>query len=112
MQLFLINLYLHKFFNMDIDISKSDFNETLAPWIAKTYKMMNMHISDVFKKNKLYVFLVCLAISIFIWLLIVLSKNNIETIDYPITYSKPPDNLVLTNVPDSLLSFRLSSSGF
>lgn len=40
---------------MDIDLSKSDFNETMAPWIAKTYKMMNMHISDVFKKNNIQV---------------------------------------------------------
>lgn len=35
-----------------------------------------------------------------------------ETIDFPILYGKAPSNLVLTNTPDSLLSFRLSSSGF
>ncbi len=63
-------------------------------------------------RNQLYVFLVCLAISIFIWFLIVLSKKNMETIDFPILYGKAPSNLVLTNTPDSLLSFRLSSSGF
>ncbi len=63
-------------------------------------------------RNQFYVFLVCLAISIFIWFLIVLSKKNMETIDFPILYGKAPSNLVLTNRPDSLLSFRLSSSGF
>jgi hypothetical protein len=35
-----------------------------------------------------------------------------ETIDFPVLYGKSPSNLVLTNKPDSLLSFRLSSSGF
>jgi hypothetical protein len=63
-------------------------------------------------RNQFYVFLVCLAISIIIWFLIVLSKKNMETIDFPVLYGKSPSNLVLTNKPDSLLSFRLSSSGF
>ena len=98
---------LHKSGQRD---SKSILLYTKALKSGLIYRIGNPKDEDL--KNKLYVFLVCLAISIFIWLLIVLSKNNIETIDYPITYSKPPDNLVLTNVPDSLLSFRLSSSGF
>ncbi len=40
---------------MDIDINKSDFNKTLAPWIGKTFKMMNMFICDVFQKNNIQV---------------------------------------------------------
>ena len=40
---------------MNIDLSKSDFNDTLAPWIGKTYKMMNTFISDVFKNNNIQV---------------------------------------------------------
>ena len=40
---------------MHIDISKSDFNETLAPWIGKTYKMMNTYISDIIKNNNIQV---------------------------------------------------------
>lgn len=40
---------------MDIDINKSDFNKTLAPWIGKTSKMMNVYITDVFQQNNIQV---------------------------------------------------------
>jgi len=40
---------------MEIDINKSDFNKTLGPWIGKTFKMMNMFISDVFQQNNIQV---------------------------------------------------------
>ncbi len=40
---------------MDFNNSKSDFNKTLAPWIGKTFKMMNMFISDIFQKNNINV---------------------------------------------------------
>lgn len=38
---------------MSIDINKSDFNKTIAPWIGKTSKMMNVYISDVFHQNNI-----------------------------------------------------------
>ncbi|MBG7630159.1 MAG: hypothetical protein IZT56_06985, partial [Bacteroidetes bacterium] len=38
---------------MDLDIHKSDFNKTIAPWIGKTSKMLNMYISDVFHHNNI-----------------------------------------------------------
>ncbi len=63
-------------------------------------------------RNQFYVFMVCLGISILIWFLIVLSKKNMETIEFPIVYGSAPSNLVLTNSPDSLISLRLSSTGF
>jgi len=40
---------------VDFNNSKSDFNKTLAPWIGKTFKMMNMFISDIFQKNNINV---------------------------------------------------------
>lgn len=40
---------------MDFNNSKSDFNKTLAPWIGRTCKIMNMYISDVFQKNNIQV---------------------------------------------------------
>lgn len=40
---------------MEIDINKSDFNKTLAPWIGKTYKLMNMYISDIIHNNNIEV---------------------------------------------------------
>lgn len=40
---------------MEIDIHASDFNKTLAPWIGKTSKMMNIYVAEVFHKNKIQV---------------------------------------------------------
>ncbi len=40
---------------MKIDVNKSDFNKTLAPWIGKTSKMMDMYIADVFQRNNIQV---------------------------------------------------------
>ncbi|MBN4082804.1 MarR family transcriptional regulator [bacterium AH-315-A23] len=40
---------------MDIEINKSDFNKTVAPWIGKTFKMLNMYICTVFQKNNIQV---------------------------------------------------------
>ena len=55
MQLHLIHYICINFLKMDNDISDSDFNKTLAPWIGKTYKMMNSYIADVFKNNDIQV---------------------------------------------------------
>ena len=63
-------------------------------------------------REQFYVFLICLLISIFIWFLIVLSKETYTTIDYPIVFENSPENLVLVNNPDSILSVRFSSGGF
>lgn len=40
---------------MDINLTNSDFNKTLAPWIGKTSKMINIFIKDVFKNNAIQV---------------------------------------------------------
>ena len=50
-------LYLSKFlYKMNIGYNKeSDFNKTLAPWIGKTFKMMNLFLSDVFHENNIQV---------------------------------------------------------
>jgi len=63
-------------------------------------------------RNRIYVFLVCLGISVLLWFLIVLSKNYYGTVEYPIVYKNLPNDLVLANSPDSVLSFRVSSGGF
>jgi len=60
----------------------------------------------------LYVFLICLGFSIFIWFLVNLSKESITFVEYQIVYSNVPKDLVLVNKPDSTLSFRVSSGGF
>ncbi|MBN2175511.1 MAG: hypothetical protein JW731_15380 [Bacteroidales bacterium] len=67
---------------------------------------------DEIFRHQLYVFLVCLAISVFIWFLIVLSKESYTTVNYPIIYKNIPNRMVLVNHPDSFLTFRIASEGF
>jgi hypothetical protein len=62
-------------------------------------------------KNRLIVFIICLGISVFIWFLIVLSKESFTTIDYPVIFENNPGNYVLSGRQDSILSFTISSGG-
>lgn len=62
-------------------------------------------------KNRLIVFIVCLGISVFIWILIVLSKESFTTINYPLVFENNPGNYVLSGPQDSILSFTISSGG-
>jgi hypothetical protein len=59
-------------------------------------------------RNQLLVFVLCFAISAFIWFLIVLSKETNTTIEYPIVFENIPGNLVLVGKTDSLLSLSIS----
>jgi hypothetical protein len=59
--------------------------------------------------NRLFVFLICLFISFFIWFLIVLSRETKTIIDFPIEFENTPPNLIITGTSDSLLSFNVSS---
>ncbi len=63
-------------------------------------------------RHKFYVFLVCLAISIFLWFLIALSNESVSTLEYPIKYIHMPEDMMLVNHPDSTLTFRIASGGF
>jgi len=40
---------------MDTSLETSDFNKTLAPWIGKTAKLINLYIADVFKEHAIQV---------------------------------------------------------
>lgn len=63
-------------------------------------------------KRKMLVFSFFLAISVIIWLLNALSKNYTTEIDYPITYSKFPENKVLvSDVPDHL-RLKVNAHGY
>ncbi|OQX81171.1 MAG: hypothetical protein B6D61_01045 [Bacteroidetes bacterium 4484_249] len=82
---------------------KPDFDELMQKWRKP---------GDKYSRNRLYVFLICLGFSIFIWFLVNLSKESVTFIEYPIVYSNVPKDLVLVNKPDTTLSFRVSSGGF
>ncbi len=64
------------------------------------------------KNQKTTVFLVCLGISAFFWLLIKLSKEYEITVNLPVEYSNFPKNKILVNKPDSVLLLKLSDNGF
>ena len=63
-------------------------------------------------RHELYIFLVCLVISVIIWFLIAISKEVYTSLEYPVQFSHPPADMVLVNKPDSILTFRIASGGF
>ncbi|MCK9616328.1 MAG: hypothetical protein M0R21_00670 [Lentimicrobiaceae bacterium] len=75
-----------------------------------------MRASDTANKIKLRfkvtVFIVCLIISICTWLVIKLSKDYNVILDYPVTFSHFPKELVMINQIDSNLHLNVSIKGF
>jgi len=63
-------------------------------------------------RHQLYVFLVCLGISIFIWVLVRLSKDYIYSVSYHLTYTHIPENLRLTGISDSMVNLNIKVQGF
>lgn len=63
-------------------------------------------------KRKMLVFSFFLAISVIIWLLNALSKNYTTEINYPISYSKfPEDKVLVSDVPDHL-RLKVNAHGY
>jgi len=63
-------------------------------------------------RSRIYVFLACLSISVFLWLMIKLSLESSSDIDLPVAYNNLPENKMLINKPDSILYLRIRSKGF
>ncbi len=63
-------------------------------------------------RNQLYVFLVCLGISIFIWSLVRLSKDYIYTVNYHVRYINIPSNLRLIGTSDTIVRLNIKVQGF
>jgi hypothetical protein len=63
-------------------------------------------------RNQLSVFLLCLALSVFLWVLVKLSKEYYYTVDYRLKYTHAPVNLRLASVSDSILSLKLRIQGY
>lgn len=64
------------------------------------------------KNRKTTVFLVCVSISAFLWLLIKLSKEYEITVEIPIKYTNFPKDKLITNQPDSVLLLKYTDNGF
>ena len=63
-------------------------------------------------RNQLYVFLVCLGISVFIWVLVRLSKDYIYTVNYHVNYINVPQNLRLIGKSDTIVKLNIKVQGF
>lgn len=63
-------------------------------------------------RHQLYIFLVCLVLSVFIWSLVRLSREYYYTINYRIRYTNLPSNLRMTGFSDSILTVSIRLQGF
>lgn len=62
-------------------------------------------------RKKLYIFLVCLVISVIIWFTIKFSDEYDVVIQMPVTYSHLPKNKVLTSTSDTVLQVEIVEKG-
>ena len=63
-------------------------------------------------RNQLYIFLVCLVLSVFIWALVRLSGEYYYSLEYSLKYTQVPGNLKLTKTHDSTLNLKIKVQGF
>ena len=63
-------------------------------------------------RNQLYIFLICLVLSIFIWALVRLSKEYYYSIEYHLVYTQVPSNLRILHLSDSTINLRIKIQGF
>ncbi|MEI7663569.1 MAG: hypothetical protein WCK34_15275, partial [Bacteroidota bacterium] len=63
-------------------------------------------------RNQLYIFLVCLVLSVFIWALVRLSQDYYYSLEYSLNYTQVPANLRLTGTSDSTLNLKIRVQGF
>ena len=63
------------------------------------------------KRDKLYIFLVCFGISVFIWLMIKLSGEYYSNVSYPFRFTNVPSGKLLVENVDSSLNIKLKANG-
>jgi len=63
-------------------------------------------------RNQLYVFLMCLLVSVFLWSLVKLSREYYYTVDYQIRFTHIPPSYKLIHASDSILTLKLRVQGY
>jgi hypothetical protein len=63
-------------------------------------------------RTQLYVFLVCLGISVFLWMLVHLSKEYFYTTEYKLNYTHIPWNIKMVSCSDSVLNLTIRLQGY
>jgi len=80
---------------------------TISNLYEKILKIRNLR-----DKTRLSIFLICLLISISIWLLIKMSKDYSSDIPYKINFVNPPSDQIITKAFDSVVYLKIDSRGF
>jgi hypothetical protein len=63
-------------------------------------------------RHQLSIFLVCLVISIFLWILVHLSKEYFYTTEYRLNYTQLPWNMKMVGCSDSTLNLTIRLQGY
>ncbi len=69
-------------------------------------------IKEYLSKMDLKVYLICVLIATFIWLMMKLSEGYSNEIEIPIHYSGFPEGMILVNKPTASLKVQVESQGF
>jgi hypothetical protein len=63
-------------------------------------------------RDQIYIFFICFLISVFLWILVRLSKNYYHTVHYDLQYSEIPSSLRLVGTSDNTLTLRIKVQGY
>ena len=80
-------------------------------WGFELLRKSVRNLKDPEARNNLYVFLICLFISLFIWLSIKLSKEYHATVEHKVNYVNIPDDKVLVNNPPGEIKLKVLGHG-
>jgi hypothetical protein len=64
------------------------------------------------ENNRPLIFLVCLLIATFLWLVKAMEKQYETTVSIPVQYTNLPRNKILVNPPPSRFNIKLRANGF
>lgn len=70
-----------------------------------------MRMKNLRDKARLSIFLICLLISVSIWLLIKMSKEYSSDVPYEINFVNPPSDQIITKAFDSVVYLKIDSRG-
>lgn len=74
--------------------------------------MSSLSLEKIKSDRRIFVFAVCLLIATGLWFLNSLSKDYSATVNYPVRFVNPPDELFLTSNPPSRLELKVEAHGF
>jgi hypothetical protein len=82
------------------------------PGLKKYGSRSFFRLKRLSQDRRVFIFLICLAISTFLWFLNALSKDYETTIVYPVKYINLPNNLYLANNPPTTFEMTIEAPGF